>query len=40
VWLLDSVPADSVVYQEGGQVKVRSIAERERMIGHEGGSGI
>ncbi|HYB91593.1 MAG TPA: serine O-acetyltransferase EpsC [Candidatus Binataceae bacterium] len=42
VWLLDSVPPESVVYQEGGQVKVKSLGkDRERMIGHEeNGSGI
>lgn len=41
VWLLDSVPPHSVVYQEGGQIKVKSLAkERDRMIGHEDGSGI
>lgn len=41
VWLLDSVPPHSVAYQEGGQIKVKPLAkERDRMIGHEDGSGI
>ena len=41
VWLLDSVPARTVVYQEGGKTLMRTAAaDRERMIGepHEAGS--
>jgi len=41
VWLLDSVPARTVVYQEGGKTLMRAAAaEHERMIGeaHEAGS--
>jgi serine O-acetyltransferase len=41
VWLLDSVPARTVVYQEGGKTLMRTAAAvRERMIGeaHEAGS--
>jgi serine O-acetyltransferase len=42
VWLLESVPAKTVVYAEGGQVKMKTAAsEREKMIGHaEHGAGI
>jgi len=41
VWLLDSVPPESVVNQEGGQTKVRPLAkEGEKTIGYVGGSGI
>jgi serine O-acetyltransferase len=41
VWLLDSVPPDSVVHQEGGQTKVRPLAKQgEVTIGYVGGSGI
>jgi serine O-acetyltransferase len=41
VWLLDPVPARTVVYQEGGKTLMKTAAaERERMIGetHEAGS--
>jgi len=41
VWLLDSVPARTVVYQEGGKTLMRTAAaDHERMIGeaHEAGS--
>ncbi|HXR37284.1 MAG TPA: hypothetical protein VN754_15110, partial [Candidatus Binataceae bacterium] len=41
VWLLDSVPPESVVNQEGGQTKVRPLAkEGDKTIGHVAGSGI
>ena len=41
VWLLDSVPPESVVNQEGGQARVRPLAkEGEKTIGYVGGSGI
>jgi serine O-acetyltransferase len=41
VWLLESVPANHVVYSEGGQTKMKATAqERDRMIGHRDGSGI
>jgi len=36
VWLLDSVPSNTVVYFEGGQTKIRPTDERmkRRMLGH------
>ncbi len=35
VWLIDSVPANTVVYMEGGQAKMKSTSqERDRMTGH------
>jgi serine O-acetyltransferase len=35
VWLLESVPPNTVVYSEAGQVKMKSAArDRDRMIGH------
>lgn len=35
VWLLESVPEGVVVYQEGGQVKMKKAGdERDKMIGH------
>jgi serine O-acetyltransferase len=35
VWLLESVPPGTVVYQEGGQVKMKSAAkDRDKMVGH------
>jgi serine O-acetyltransferase len=35
VWLLESVPPKTVVYSEGGQVRMKSAAEaREKMVGH------
>ncbi|HTY55897.1 MAG TPA: serine O-acetyltransferase EpsC [Candidatus Binataceae bacterium] len=41
VWLLDSIPPDSVVHQEGGLTKVRPLAKQgEITIGYVGGSGI
>lgn len=40
-WLLESVPANHVVYSEGGQTKMKSTAkERDKMIGHTHGEGI
>ncbi len=37
VWLLESVPPNMVVYQEGGQTKMKSAAkDREKMVGHAG----
>lgn len=42
VWLLESVPPGTVVYQEGGQTKMRPAngSGRDRLIGHTDGSGI
>lgn len=41
VWLLESVPAGSVVYTEGGQTKMKTTAkDRDRLIGHTHGEGI
>ncbi len=41
VWLLESVPADTVVYQEGGKTLMRTAAaDRGRMLGHSHGAGI
>ncbi|MDW8344186.1 MAG: serine O-acetyltransferase EpsC [Verrucomicrobiae bacterium] len=42
VWLLESVPPGTVVYQEGGQTKMRpaSGADRDRLMGHVDGAGI
>jgi serine O-acetyltransferase len=41
VWLLDSVPPRTVVYQEGGKTIMKTAAEdRDRMIGHTHGAGI
>jgi serine O-acetyltransferase len=42
VWLLESVPPKTVVYAEGGQVKMKTAAQdRDKMIGHaEHGAGI
>ncbi len=41
VWLLEGVPPATVVYQEGGQTKMKTTAkERDKMIGHADGSGI
>jgi serine O-acetyltransferase len=41
VWLLESVPPGTVVYQEGGQTKMKTAAkDRDRLIGHADGSGI
>jgi serine O-acetyltransferase len=43
VWLLESVPPKSVVYQEGGQTRIRSATGKalDKMIGHFiGGAGI
>ena len=35
VWLIESVPAMTVEYQEGGQVRMKSAAkDRDKMIGH------
>ncbi len=37
VWLLESVPPNMVVYQEGGQTKMKSAAkDRDKMVGHAG----
>jgi serine O-acetyltransferase len=33
VWLLEPVPPKTVVYQEGGQTKMRSAEQRDKMIG-------
>jgi len=41
VWLLDSVPAHTMVYQEGGKTLMKSAAaDHGRMIGHAHGAGI
>ena len=41
VWLLDSVPPRTVVYQEGGKTIMKTAAaDLERMIGHTYGAGI
>ena len=41
VWLLDSVPPRTVVYQEGGKTIMKTAAaDLERMIGHTHGAGI
>jgi serine O-acetyltransferase len=43
VWLLESVPPKSIVYQEGGQTRIRSATGKalDKMIGHFiGGAGI
>jgi serine O-acetyltransferase len=41
VWLLESVQANTVVYVEGGQTRMKSAAkDRDKMIGHSDGSGI
>ena len=41
VWLLESVPPKTVVYAEGGEVKMKTAAsDRDRMIGHSHGAGI
>ena len=35
VWLLEPVPPNTVVYQEGGQTKMKTTAkERDKMVGH------
>jgi serine O-acetyltransferase len=35
VWLIEAVPPSTVVYSEGGQVKMKSTAkDRDKMIGH------
>jgi serine O-acetyltransferase len=37
VWLLEPVPPNTVVYQEGGQTKMKTTArERDKMVGHAG----
>jgi serine O-acetyltransferase len=37
VWLLEAVPPTMVVYQEGGQTKMKSAAkDRDKMVGHAG----
>jgi len=37
VWLIEAVPPGTVVYQEGGQTKMKTTArEREKMVGHTG----
>jgi serine O-acetyltransferase len=39
VWLLESVPARTIVYQEGGQVRMKStVKDRDRLVGHSGTS--
>lgn len=41
VWLLEAVPPKTVVYQEGGQVHMKTAAQdRDKMVGHAHGSGI
>jgi serine O-acetyltransferase len=41
VWLLDSVPPRTVVYQEGGKTIMKTAAaDLDRMIGHTHGAGI
>ena len=38
VWLLESVPAGTVVYHEGGQTKMKHAAkDRDKMVGHATG---
>ena len=40
VWLLESVPPKSVVYQEGGQTVVKTAAhDRDKMVGHSRSAG-
>ncbi|MGH8597130.1 MAG: serine O-acetyltransferase, partial [Gammaproteobacteria bacterium] len=35
VWLLDSVPPKTVVYSEGGEVRMRTAGgDRDKMVGH------
>jgi serine O-acetyltransferase len=35
VWLIEAVPPGTVVYQEGGQTKIKTTArERDKMVGH------
>jgi len=35
VWLIEAVPPNTVVYQEGGQTKMKTTArDREKMVGH------
>jgi serine O-acetyltransferase len=41
VWLLEPVPANTVVYSEGGQTRMKTAAaDRDKMIGHSHGAGI
>jgi serine O-acetyltransferase len=41
VWLLDPVPPQTVVYQEGGKTMMKTAAaDRNRMMGHKDGEGI
>jgi len=41
VWLLESVPPLMIVYNEGGQTRMKSSAkQRDKLIGHADGSGI
>jgi len=41
VWLLESVPANTVVHQEGGKTLMHTAAaDRGRMLGHSHGAGI
>jgi serine O-acetyltransferase len=41
VWLLESVPPNTVVYSEAGQTRMKTTgADRDKMIGHSHGAGI
>src|SRR5439155_15958023 len=41
VWLLEAVPPNTVVYNEGGQTKMKTTAKgRDKMVGHVEGEGI
>jgi len=41
VWLLESVPPNTVVYSEAGQTRMKIAgADRDKMIGHSDGAGI
>jgi serine O-acetyltransferase len=41
VWLLESVPPNTVVYSEAGQTRMKTAgADRDKMIGHSHGAGI
>ncbi len=41
VWLLESVPPNTVVYSEAGQTRMKiARADRDKMIGHSDGAGI
>ena len=41
VWLLEPVPPNTVVYQEGGKNVMKTAQkDRDKMIGHSHGAGI